>query len=53
MKLEVSHKIFEKSSNTVIPRLMSDPANEDFFAAVWTRRTNMDSTNECFSECTR
>jgi len=40
----------------VIPRLTSDPANEffaneDFFAVFWTRLTNMDSANECFSGC--
>ena len=33
----------------VIPRLTSDPANEDFFAVFWTRITNMDSANGCFS----
>jgi len=27
--------------NTVIPRLTSDPANEDFFAIFWTRLTNV------------
>jgi len=31
----------------VIPRLMSDPANEDFF------RCFSDSANECFSGCAR
>ena len=40
----------------MIPRLTSDPANEffaneDFFAVFWTRLTNMDSANECFSGC--
>jgi len=28
-------------------------ANEDFFAVFWTRLTNMDSANECFSGCAR
>jgi len=28
-------------SNTVIPRLTSGPANEDFFAVFWTRLTNV------------
>ena len=37
----------------VIPRLTSDPANEDFFAVFWTRLTNMDSANKCFSGCAR
>jgi len=42
----------------VIPRVTSDPANEisaneDFFAVFWTRLTNMDSANECFSGCAR
>ena len=27
--------------NTVIPRLTSDPANEDFLAVFWTRLTNV------------
>jgi len=36
----------------VIPRLTSDPAKE-FFAVFWTRLTNMDSANECFSGCAR
>ena len=27
-------------------------ANEDFFAVFWTRLTNMDLANECFSGCT-
>ena len=26
-------------------------ANEDIFAVFWTRLTNMDSANECFSGC--
>ena len=39
--------------NTVIPRLTSDPANEDFFALLRTLLTNMDSANECFSGCAR
>jgi len=40
-------------TNTVIPRLTSDPANEFFvltkifFAVFRTRLTNMDSANEC------
>ena len=44
---------FAPFGNTVIPRLTSDPANEDFFAVFWTRLTNMDSANECFSGCAR
>jgi len=43
--------IFEISHNTVIPRLTSDPANEDFFVVFCTRLTNMDLANECFSGC--
>ena len=31
--------------STLIPRLTSDPANEDFF------RCFLDSANECFSGC--
>jgi len=38
---------------TVIPRLTSGPANEDFFAVFRTRLTNMDSANVCFSGCAR
>ena len=42
---------------TVISRLTSDPANEfsanEFFRCFWTRLTNMDSANECFSGCAR
>jgi hypothetical protein len=46
------------NNNTVIPRLTSDPAknfsaNEDFSAVFWTRLTNMDPANECFSGCAR
>jgi hypothetical protein len=37
--------------STVIPQLMSDPANEDFIAVFQTRLTNVDSANECFSGC--
>jgi len=50
--------VFRRSS-TVIPRLTSDPANEFFrltkifLAVFWTRLTNMDSANECFSGCSR
>ena len=46
-------------SYKVIPRLKSDPVNElfstneDFFRCFWTRLTNMDSANECFSGCAR
>jgi len=43
--------ISSTSQDTVIPRLTRDPANEDFFAVFWTRLTNMDSANECFSGC--
>jgi len=46
--------------STVMPRLVSDPANEFFgqrffslFFVFWTRLTNMDSANECFSGCAR
>jgi hypothetical protein len=28
-------------------------ANEEFFRWFWTRLTNMDSANECFSGCAR
>ena len=47
-----------KILNTLIPRLTSDTANEfsaneDFFAVLRTRLTNMDSANECFSGCAR
>ena len=38
-----------RNMTTEIPRLKSDPANEDFFAGFWTRIKNMDSANECFS----
>ena len=51
-KSEVQNKASWNAS-TVIPRLTSDPANEDFFAVFWTRLTNMYSVNECFSGCMR
>ena len=49
------YKICCSASNesTVIPRLTSDPANEDFFRCFWTLLTNMDLANECFSGCAR
>jgi hypothetical protein len=33
--------------------LMNLSANEDFFTVFWTRLTNMDLANECFSGCAR
>jgi hypothetical protein len=49
---------YENIRNTVVPRLTSDPANEFFrltniFRCFWTRLTNMDLANECFSGCAR
>ena len=53
------HFVYKLEMNTVIPRLTSDLANElfgqqRFFSPFfWTRLTNTDSANECFSGCAR
>jgi len=50
---EISTLVGNFKFSTVIPRLTSDPANEDFFAVFRTRLTNMDLANKCFSGCAR
>jgi len=55
--VDLNH-LFQTNAVRVIPRLTSDlltnfSANVDFFAVFWTRLTNMDSANECFSGCAR
>ena len=45
--VEPWHGLASMGFYTVIPRLTSDPDNEDFFTASWILLTNMDSANEC------